>query len=203
MVGRRRERQRPRGGGCTIGSRKPAAYPSTPRLPVRPPLGERTADCRAAHGLLLDERAGGVEQLVEVDPVERGPELAHQGAFGDGGEQRAHGEVVARRGQVQGSAQEPAADRLAAREEVVELGGIEVPQPRPQAEVRRGRLLRLHRHEVLDRRGSRAPLAAQQELALQQRAVERAAVEDHGGAIVSVRARPGAAGDAGERQQQH
>ena len=60
-----------------------------------------------------------------------------------------------------------------------QLRGVELVEPAPEAGVGRQRHLRLHADQVLDRSGDADRLAAQQQLALQESAVEGAGGEQH------------------------
>jgi hypothetical protein len=85
---------------------------------------------------------------------------------------RAPGEEVVGGRKVQRDAHQRRAQHLVGLEQRDELRGLEALQPRPQAVERRGRLLALHAGEVLDRLARAQRGAAQQQLALEQGAVE-------------------------------
>ena len=85
-------------------------------------------------------------------------------------------QVVARGREMERAAVQPAAHGGAVVEQVGHRRGVERLEPRPQAEVGRLRLLGLHDEEVADRLERRAPVAAQQQLALQQGTVESSAI---------------------------
>jgi hypothetical protein len=69
-------------------------------------------------------------------------------------------------------------DRLAALEEPRQLVRVEVGQPGPELEVRRLDVLGLQAGELLDRLQRARAAGLQQPLTCQQRAVERAGIED-------------------------
>ena len=96
-------------------------------------------------------------------------------------DERAEQQRVAHRDEVDGAPHERQPHERAVGQHAAELVRVEALQPRPQAVVGRRVRLRLEPDEVLDhrrRRASRTP--AQQQLAVEQRAVERACVEDLG-----------------------
>jgi hypothetical protein len=97
--------------------------------------------------------------------------------LGDGLDEGPQRESIARRDHVDGHAHERRAHGAALLEGRRELGGVEVPKPRPQRDVGRQRRLRLQADEVLERALDAARRASQQELAFEQGAVERARAE--------------------------
>ena len=95
------------------------------------------------------------------------------GAFDNALQERPQEERVAHRDKVDGAAHEREAHRSTVEEQASEIVRVEALQSRPEAVVGRHRRLRLQTQQVLERLGKRSPHAAQQRLALQQRAVER------------------------------
>jgi len=87
-------------------------------------------------------------------------------------DERPQRQAVVRRDQVDRRPQVRDAHDLALLDEPREILGAEAVEPRPQAVVRRVRVLRLHRDEVAHRLDGASALAPEQELAGEQRAVE-------------------------------
>ena len=126
--------------------------------------------------LVLEHR----EELVDVDAPGRGSERARpvQHALDDRLHERTQGEGVVRRHQVQRPAEQGHADRAPLGERLGQPLGAEPIQARPQRDVGISRHLRLHADEPFDRVERVDPAPSEQHLAFEQRAVERAAIED-------------------------
>jgi hypothetical protein len=97
---------------------------------------------------------------------------AHRALLGGLG-QHPQRQAVRRVHRVQRAAHHRRPDRAAAGEQLDQLGGPEPVQARPEAVVRRIGCLRLHPDQVGEHVGDRAADPAQQQLAGQQRPVQR------------------------------
>ena len=132
-------------------------------------LGERART-------FLHEPLAQLQDRGDVDALEapRPAPVAVQLAVEDRLDRRSEAGGVAGADEVDRAAHEDHADGLAALEVAGQDLRVEVPEAGAQREVRRGRVLRLEPEEVLDgvERGHRG--AFQQQLAGEQRAVERA-----------------------------
>jgi len=104
----------------------------------------------------------------------------HVTALPEGHEERFHAQRVAGCDEVDGVAHQRHAHSGAGFDQARQLLVVKSLQSRPQADVRQVRCLRLHADEVLDGRCGRAAAAFEQELAREQRAVQRAPVENLG-----------------------
>ena len=96
----------------------------------------------------------------------------------DGLHERAQLEAVARRDDVQRPAHERDPHDEPALDEAGEVVGMEVLEARPEPVVRPVGVLRLQPDEVLERVGDAQGLTPQQELAFEQRTVERPRPQD-------------------------
>jgi hypothetical protein len=121
-------------------------------------------------------RRGG--QLVGLRAAHPPPERAVVAALDRDLHQRPQQRRVARGHQVHRPAHERQPHELALGQHAAELVRIEPAQARPQPEVGRQRRLRLEAEQVLHRRDHRAVCTLQEQLSLQQRAVELAGAED-------------------------
>jgi hypothetical protein len=170
----------------------------SPHAPRRHLHQRRQHPRRVAHRLgvradaALDQRAaklapGERPALPEQLPRRRGGsrrvgarlcEPAAQHPLDRGLHERAQEGGVARSDEMHRAAHERDPHELAVGEHAAELVRVEVPQPRPQPHVGRHGGLRLKPGEMLHRRGDRHGRALEQQLAREQRAVERTAGED-------------------------
>jgi hypothetical protein len=146
---------------------------------VGPPPAKDLAELGVGARLLVQQRPAGGEHGVEVDPLD----LAAEGAAGPEvpfqhrPQQRVEGQAVAGGDQVQGGAHERAADGPSLADQPAQLVRVEALKSRPQPDIGVPRFLGLHAHQVLDRVGGGPSHPAQQQLALEQRAVERPLAE--------------------------
>jgi hypothetical protein len=92
-------------------------------------------------------------------------------------DERPHRTEVARGGQVDGRAQQRAPDHRVPLDQAGQLVRVEPLEPRPQRDVGVVLLLRLERDQVLDHVDRGPPLAAEQELPLEQRPVQCSGVQ--------------------------
>ena len=151
------------------------------RVGAGPALRQRAAERGGRARRLGEDGAAGRHDLRHVDAAELLGELAAREALLEHRlVHRAPGEEVVGGRQVQRGAHQRRAQHLVGLEQRDQLRGLEALQPRPQAVERRGRLLALHAGEVLDRLARAQRRAAQQQLALEQGAVELAGAEDRG-----------------------
>ena len=141
---------------------------------------QQLAELRGRPGPLLEELTAICQQRVEVHPTETAPEgtAGHEAPLEDWLHHRPEGQEVVRGRQVKRRPHERTPNGRALPDEVLELGGPEVLQARPQRDVGVGRHLRLHPDEVLDGPGGRSGDPVQEQLARQQGAVEGAGGED-------------------------
>ena len=169
-------RHNPRGGTCTSGSRVLSASPRSRGAAC----GHRWPTALATPVIVLGAAANRGSARRPVRPRRRRGGGAQRAAHpGDQHwvVQPAQGQAVAGRHQVQRAAHEQHPHRRPLLEQVREVGGHEVVQPGPDADVGLLRFLRLEPHEVLDevQRGSAG--TGEQVLAGEQGPVERAGVQ--------------------------
>ena len=144
----------------------------------RPLLGEDAADVAERARLRLDELAAERDEPVEVDADELAAEQRAQPAFHHGLHERAERQAVARRDDVQRPAHQRDPYDESPVDHAREIVGMKTLQARPQPVVRPVRVLRLQADEVLECLADEQRLASQQQLALEQRAVQRARRQD-------------------------
>jgi hypothetical protein len=148
------------------------------RLVPGPLRREAAPDVAERARLLVDERAAELHEAVEVDALQRRAEQRAHAPLHHRLHERAQLQAVAGGDDVQRPAHERDPHDEAAVDHLGELVGLEVLQPRPQPVVRADRVLRLQADEVLERVAHAQRLAPQQELAFEERAVERARAQD-------------------------
>ena len=152
---------------------------------------KRFGGIRAVNGATLNVPEGGISALIGPNGAGKTTLFNVLTGFykGDQGSVRFRGEQIlgdppyeiAQKGMVRtfqitkALAAMPVIDNmmLAAPDQPGELLRIELGQPRPEAEVGRGGQLRLHPHQVLDRRERRHPRTLQEVLPSERGAVER------------------------------
>ena len=146
----------------------------------------------------LGDPRGGQPRLVRRRPERRGELAAH-------GHDRP---VRARRGDVQRAPLEQSFHEPSTRERLRQLVALEAVEPRPEREIRARRRLRLQPAEPLDRPHDAERLPFEQQLPLQQCAVQFAPCEEtvraghRGEASECVRASDGADGLGGDRHRE-
>jgi len=145
------------------------------RVVVGPALVQRRRQLGVRPRLRHEQRTSTREQLVDVHafelPAVRAAAVERAGE--DRLDDRAQGQAVARGEQVDCRAHHRDPDGLPVADQRRQLVRVEAVQPRPERHVRRLRQLRLQADHVLDRLRRRHLHPAQQQLAMQQRAVQR------------------------------
>ncbi len=154
--------------------------PERRRIALGPSLRDRGDELRARARPLREQVFEHRQELIDVDAPGRGSERARtvERALDDGLHERTQGEGVVRRHQVQRPAEQGHPDRAPIAERLGQPLGAEPIQTRPQRDVGISRHLRLHADEPFDRVQRLDPAPTEQHLAFEQRAVERAAIED-------------------------
>jgi hypothetical protein len=137
---------------------------------VRPARCKQVPDVGAGARRLGERGTPGLHQCRQIDPgdlaAERGARAQHP--FEHRLQHRTQRHVVTGGHQVQRGAHHRGANSVAAGDHVLQLVGREGSEARPQADVRRVRLLGLHAGEVLDHPAGRQVCATQQQLPFQQ-----------------------------------
>jgi hypothetical protein len=146
---------------------------------VGPAFGQERDELGSGARSLDEQPRGERLQLVDVEPVQRTPEraLAVERALHHGLEDRSESQRIPRRDEVERGPQQPHPHRAAFGDRPRQRLGTEAIQPRPQRDVGIARHLRLQADQAFDGVGRGDPAPPEQELALEQRAVERAAPE--------------------------
>ena len=141
----------------------------------RPPFGEQGSELGARAWPFLDQRADHRHQRIGVDVLdgtaERTPRPEHP--LDDGLHEWTQPPHVPGRHQVDGGAHQGRTDRLPIGDQVTQLLRAETDEPRPEADVRVDRHLRLHADQSLDRVGRGKGRAFEEQLSSQGGAVQR------------------------------
>ena len=146
---------------------------------VGPAFGQERDELGSGARALHEQPRGERLQLIHVQPVQRPPEraLAVQRALHHGLEDRPERQGIPRRDEVERGPQQPHPHRPAFGDRLRQGLWPEAIQPRPQRHVGIARHLRLEADQAFDRVGHGDSAPSEQELALEQCAVERAAPE--------------------------
>ena len=157
------------------------AYPSA----VGSRSGQRSwrclPSCADRPWLLGEQGVTGFGDLLDVEPGQPAAERAagREAALRDDLQDRPQCQPVVGREQVDGRAHHCRRPNGQARlDQPGELLGPEPVDPAPEGHIRIGRHLRLHADELLDDRLGRHRHAAEQELAIEERPVERSPAQD-------------------------
>src|SRR5438034_11423528 len=141
---------------------------------------EQVAELRGAERALFEQRAAALNYGRDVGALEVARERAAriEAPLEHRLDDRAHREAVAGRHEVESGAHQRSPDRGAVRDELRQRGGIEVLEPAPEGHVRVRGDLGLHPHQVLDRVRNGELMSLEEELPLQQGAIQCPFVED-------------------------
>ena len=152
-------RHNPRGGTCTSGSRVLSASPRSRGAACGHRWPTALATSVNVLGAAANRGSAAAASAASSTSGRRRPERAAHPGDQHRVVQPAQGQAVAGRHQVQRAAHEQHPHRRPLLEQVREVGGHEVVQPGPDADVGLLRFLRLEPHEVLDevQRGSAGP----------------------------------------------
>jgi hypothetical protein len=148
---------------------------------ARPARGQRRGQLDPGQRGLAEQARRDRGQFGQVDSGQVPAEVTGQGAFHQGLVQRAEADEILGADQVDGVAHQMGAYHRPFGKYLFQMVRTESGEPRPQPHVRGQRRLGLHPGQVRDRLagGQRGP--AQQQLALQRGAVQRAQAQAVGG----------------------
>jgi hypothetical protein len=147
---------------------------------IGPAVGQEGDELGSGARALDEQPRGERLQLVDVEPVQRAPEraLAVERALHHGLDDRSKCQGIPRRDEVERGPEQPHPDRATFGDRPRQRLGTEAIEPRPERDVGVARHLGLQADQALDGVGHRDPAPSEQQLAFEQRAVERAAPED-------------------------